>query len=92
MQPKMQPKNALFRREHFFEFRVYGLIEGQLFFFDGVLVGGLQHIVCGVAHALHTIFIGNANGQHNGGVGVTKIVKAKMRNTGFFANTPEYTI
>ena len=34
----MQPKNASFRREHFFEFSINSLVKGQFLFFDRVLV------------------------------------------------------
>ena len=88
----MQPKNASFRREHYFKFSINGLIESQLFLFDRVLVSGLQHIVCGVAHALHAVFIRDADGQHGGGVCVAQIVEPEVRDTGLFTDAGEAAV
>lgn len=47
---------------------LYFPIVFDFFFFDRVLVGGFQHIVCSVSHALHGVFVRDADGQHSGSV------------------------
>ena len=50
------------------------LVVLRFFLFDGVLIRRFQHIVCGVSHALHGVFVRNTNGQHSGGIDVAEVV------------------
>lgn len=51
-----------------------------------MLVGCLEHIVGGVAHALNAVFIRDMRFKHDGGIDVAQIVEAIVRDTGFFAD------
>ena len=67
----------------------YFLIVFNFFFFDGVLVGSLQHVVCGVSNALHGVFIRDADGQHSGGIDVAEVVETEVWDTAFLADAGE---
>ena len=36
----------------------------DFFFFDRMLIGGFQHVVCSMPHALHAVLVRDSNGEH----------------------------
>ena len=65
------------------------LVVLRFFLFDGVLIRRFQHIVCGVSHALHGVFVRNTNGQHSGGIDVAEVVETEVWDTAFLADAGE---
>lgn len=51
----------------------------------GVLVNDFEHVVRSVAHALLGVSVGDAEGEHDGCVGVAQIVETVVGETQPFA-------
>lgn len=73
------------RVQFFFEISVYQICHLFLLVLHGVLVDVLEHIVCGMPHSLHRIFVWHIQGQHDGSISMTQIVKPVMWQPGSFA-------
>ena len=55
-------------------------------------MSGFKHIVCGVAHALHGVFVRDIQPQHDGGVDVAKVMEAEAGDAAAVAGTLEAVI
>ena len=57
-------EGGLFLAEQLYQVILQLCVVLDFFFFDRMLIGGFQHIVCGVPHALHAVLVWDSNSEH----------------------------